>query len=79
MPGYGHRPVRDRDQLRQSYAEALDKLVALLESQGEYRAAIPHAQERVRHDPLEEDSYRQLMRLHALNDDRVGALRADLA
>jgi DNA-binding SARP family transcriptional activator/predicted ATPase len=67
--------ARDRDQLRQSYTEALDKLVALLESQGEYRAAIAHAQERVRHDPLEEGGYRRLMRLHALNDDRVSALR----
>jgi DNA-binding SARP family transcriptional activator/predicted ATPase len=65
----------DRDRLRQSYARVLDTGVAFLEEQGDYAAAIEHAQLRLRHDPLEEDGYRQLMHLHALNDDRVSALR----
>jgi len=65
----------DRDRLRQSYARALDNAVGFLEEQGDYATAIEHAQLRLRHDPLEEDGYRQLMHLHALNDDRVSALR----
>jgi predicted ATPase/DNA-binding SARP family transcriptional activator len=65
----------DRDRLRQSYARALDRLIALLEGQRDFAAAIEHAQLRLRHDPLDEDGYRRLMRLHALNSDRVSALR----
>jgi DNA-binding SARP family transcriptional activator len=30
----------------------------------------------VKQDPLDEESYRQLMRLYALKGDRAGALRA---
>jgi predicted ATPase/DNA-binding SARP family transcriptional activator len=65
----------DRERLRNSYARALDRTIAMFEEQDNYASAIEHAQHRLRHDPLEEDGYRQLMRLHALNDDRVSALR----
>src|SRR5207302_8871742 len=38
-------------------------------------AAIRHAREWVRQDPLAEEPYRALMRLLALTDDHAGALR----
>ncbi len=66
----------ERERLRQLYLGALARLIGVLESQGEYRAAISHAQRLLRYDPLHEETYRQLMRLHVQNGDRVGALRA---
>jgi DNA-binding SARP family transcriptional activator len=65
----------DRERLRLAYARTLDRAIVLLEEQRDYIGAIEHAQLRLRYDPLEEDGYRRLMRLHALNDDRVSALR----
>ena len=65
----------ERERLRQAYARTLHRAIGLFEEQGDYASAIAHAQLRVRHDPLEEDGYRRLMRLHALNKDRVSALR----
>ncbi len=47
----------------------------LLERQGQPRAAIACAERLLRHDPLREDTYRALMRLHAACGDRAGALR----
>ena len=49
--------------------------LGLLEQQGDYRAAIEHGERALRLDPLDERMYRWLMRLHALNQDRAGALR----
>ncbi|MCC6191193.1 MAG: tetratricopeptide repeat protein [Anaerolineales bacterium] len=65
----------ERERLRQLYLAALARLVQVLETQGEYLAAISRAQQLLRQDPLHEESYRQLMRLHAGRGDRVGALR----
>ncbi len=50
-------------------------MITRLENQRDYRAAIPYAQRLVEQDPLREESYRDLMRLYALNGDRAGALR----
>ena len=50
----------EREPLRQAYAGALERLVALLESQELPRAAIPHAQRLLRHDPLREETYRAM-------------------
>ena len=47
----------------------------MLEEQRDYPAAIRSAQRLLRHDPLHEATYRRLIRLHALNGDRAGALR----
>ena len=47
----------------------------MLEEQADFRAAIERGQQRLRIDPLDERMYRWLMRLHALNQDRAGALR----
>jgi DNA-binding SARP family transcriptional activator/predicted ATPase len=65
----------DRERLRQAYARVLDRVISQCEDQGDYESAIEHAQQRLRHDPLDEHSYRRLMHLHVLNDDRISALR----
>ncbi len=64
-----------REELRQAYLAALERLMRLLEEQRDYPAAIRHAQRLLQHDPLHEVTYQHLMRLHALNGDRAGAMR----
>jgi DNA-binding SARP family transcriptional activator/predicted ATPase len=67
-------PLRER--LSQAFLRALERLIELLEAQRDYPTAIRYAQRLLRHDPLHEAAYRQLMRLRALSGDRAGALRA---
>ncbi len=67
--------IPHREGLRQAYLSALERLVRMLEEQRDYQAAIRNAQRLLRHDPLHEATYRHLIRLHALNGDRAGALR----
>ncbi len=67
--------VSERERLRQAFIEALEQLVRLLENQRDYRSASSYAERLLRHDPLREETYRQLMRLHALSGDRAGVLR----
>ncbi len=64
-----------RERLRGDYLRALETLILLHEARRNYDAAIRHAQRLLRTDPLHEATYRRLMRLHALNGDRAGALR----
>jgi predicted ATPase/DNA-binding SARP family transcriptional activator len=61
----------ERERLRQAYAGALERLLLLLESQREPRAALAYTQRLLRHDPLREKTYRALMRLHAAHGDRA--------
>jgi len=65
-------PERERLQLR--YVSALERLIQQREAEQDYRAAIEAAQRLLCCDPLREKTYRWLMRLHAANDDRTGAL-----
>ena len=75
LPGcYSEWLLAERDRLAQAYGAALEQLAALNEERRDYRQAIGHAQALLRHDPLHEPVYAQLMRLHALNDDRAAAL-----
>lgn len=67
--------VPERERLRQHYYQALVRLIDYLETQRDYPAAIGYAQRLLQVDPLDEDPYRRLMRLLALNQDRTGALR----
>lgn len=64
-----------RERLHLQYEQLLARLVTLQEAQGDYCAAIANAQRLLCDDPMREESYRTLMRLHALNDDRAAALR----
>ena len=65
----------ERDHLRQQYIGALDQLVRLLEHRRSYVDAIRNAKQLLQTDPLRETTYRTLMRLHALCDDRAASLR----
>lgn len=66
----------ERDRLRQSYFHAASRLMVLLEQERDYNNAIKVVQQLLRHDPLQEQLYRDLMRLYTLNGDRTAALRA---
>jgi predicted ATPase/DNA-binding SARP family transcriptional activator len=65
----------ERDRLHQSFLNAANRLMTLLEEERDYPAAVTVAQLLLRHDALHEATYRQLMRLHALCGDRASALR----
>ena len=65
-------PVRER--LALGFVAALEQLVLLYEERRNYTAAIGHAQRLLAYDPLHEATYRRLMRLFALTDDRAAAL-----
>jgi len=76
LPGsYEDWIVPLREKLRQAYLSALERLIRLLEEQRDYEAAIRTGQRLLLHDPVHEATYRCLMRLHALAEDRAGALR----
>lgn len=75
LPGcYAEWILAERERLAQAYARALEQLANLEEDRRNYPAAIAAIQAVLRHDPLREPAYAQLMRLHALNDDRAAAL-----
>jgi len=65
----------EREGLRQAFGENLQRLVRLLENQRDYRAAISYVRRLLRYEPLREATYRRLMRLHALINERGEALR----
>jgi DNA-binding SARP family transcriptional activator/predicted ATPase len=65
----------ERDRLHQLFLSAADRLIVLLEQDRDYDAAIMAAQQLLRHDPLHEATYAQLMRFYALRGDRATALR----
>jgi DNA-binding SARP family transcriptional activator/predicted ATPase len=68
--------IPERDRLRQQCQSLLTRLVAVEEELREYPSALEHAQRLLRLDPYNEETVLGLMRLHALNRDRAGALRA---
>lgn len=65
----------ERERLRRRYRAALVHLIALLEDARAYGAALDYARQLLEHDPLNEAANLRLMRLHALDRDRAGALR----
>ena len=66
------RPERDR--LRGRHLDALGELADLCEAAGDLAEAVTHAERLLRHDPLREEGYRRLMRLHAARGDAARAL-----
>jgi len=64
----------ERDRLHKQFVQVTDRLIALLELHHHYRDAIKHAQRLLQTDNLREETYRTLIRLHALNNDRAAAL-----
>ncbi len=76
LPGfYDEWLLGERERLAQSFTQALEKLAQLSEEQRDYAAAIGWAQRLLRQDLLHESTYRRLMRLYALTENRAGALR----
>ena len=65
-----------RDNYRRRMSGVLERLAALFEQRREYPAAIPWAERLVALDALSETNHQLLIRLHAANHDRAGALRA---
>ena len=72
---YDNWVLSAHEQLRLRFVAALTTLIHLHEERRELKPAIAYAQRLLRHDPLLEEIYRQLMRLHALEGDRPAALR----
>ena len=66
----------ERERLRERFFDSLTRLSDLLEKAHEVPAAVRQTNRLLRHNPLHEESYRRLMRLHALQGDRAAALRA---
>jgi predicted ATPase/DNA-binding SARP family transcriptional activator len=76
LPGcYDDWLLQERERLLQRYLATLEQLIALLESQQDYRTAIDYAQRLLQQDPLRETTYSKLMQLYALTGDRAAALR----
>jgi tetratricopeptide (TPR) repeat protein len=67
--------IPERERLRQAYMDVLDRIMVLLERRREYTEAIRYGRLLLQHDPLQEATARNLMRLHALMGDRTGAVR----
>ena len=75
LPGfYEEWILTERRRLRQRYMDLLARLIAHLEKTKEYPAAISYGERLLLCDALSEANYQKLIRLHALNGDRAGAL-----
>ena len=76
LPGcYDEWICGERERLQQTYQGALERLVELLEQEGSVAEAIRMAQRLLRIDPLQEATYRCLMRLHSARHDRGAVVR----
>jgi DNA-binding SARP family transcriptional activator len=64
-----------RQQLRERFAQTLNRLISVYEARHDFAAALRCARHLLRADPLNEDACRGLMRLLALTGDRAGALQ----
>lgn len=65
----------DRDQYRQRVMAALERLVPMLEANGETETALRYAERARTLDRLAEGPYRSLIRLHDARGDRARAVR----
>ncbi|HEX7185263.1 MAG TPA: AAA family ATPase [Thermoanaerobaculia bacterium] len=66
--------VAEQERLREAAVEVLRILAELYSRRGEHRFAIHYARRLVALEPLSEEAYRELMRLHALGGRRSRAL-----
>ena len=65
----------ERERLRQQACGVCRQLIQLCEEQRDYTAALETGRRLLQLDAFDEATYLILMRLHALNNDRAGALR----
>lgn len=76
LPGfYEDWILTEREELHQLHLNALTQLAKLLEGERQYDEAIEAVNRLIRADALNESAYQNSMRLHALNEDRAGALQ----
>jgi predicted ATPase/DNA-binding SARP family transcriptional activator len=66
----------ERERLRNMYFANLSKLIAQSRTEQDHHQAIAYAQDILGHDPLREDTVRELMSLCYQVGDRAGALNA---
>jgi DNA-binding SARP family transcriptional activator len=74
LGGYDDWLVAERTRLHDRFVGALTRLCAQLEEAGDTVEAIRYAERLLGADPLREDAYRLLMRLHDARGDRAKAL-----
>ena len=67
--------VPERERHQQKAAHVLERLIDVLEAEGDHKSAIGYGRRLRQLDPLNEDTHRTIMRLHAANQDRAGVLR----
>ena len=76
LPGCYDEWLQDeREALRRVYLATLQRLTTLLEARHAYAEAIAYGERLLRHDPLDEQTYRRLMQLHDARGNRARALR----
>jgi DNA-binding SARP family transcriptional activator/tetratricopeptide (TPR) repeat protein len=77
LPGvYDDWLEQKREHYRQQAAKVFERLAGLLEERRDFAAGIRIAERLVAQDSLREAHHQLLIRLHAANGDRAGALRA---
>ncbi len=64
----------ERERLRFSVMDVLDRLITLCRDQGNFNEGIAHATRLLQMDPFREETHRQLMRLLSLSGQRAAAL-----
>lgn len=74
-PAFDEWQFFQRESLRQSFAQVLEKLVYAHQTQGALERAIPYARRWLALDPLHEPAQRQLMQLYAWAGQPAAALR----
>lgn len=65
----------ERERLRNIYLGLLDRLMECCQDRERYSAGIDYGMRLLRTDVARERTYRKLMRLHYLNNDRTSAMR----
>lgn len=76
LPGmYDDWIVRERERLDTLYTQSLERLVREYSGNGTNDRALEYARLLIKHDPLREDTYRDLMMLYARRGDRAGVRR----
>lgn len=65
----------ERERLQQKLVGAMERLSEMLEEARDFSAAAAETQKLLRRDPLREETYRQLMRLHSSSGDRAAVHR----
>lgn len=75
LPGFYEEWLHSkRELLAQMFLKALERLVYLLENERDYSSAVYIAKKLLVHNRLNEQYYRTLMRLYALNKDTAGVI-----